>query len=47
VYHITIRRVGAVSGQVSRVTVDGTERPDTRIPLVDDRRDHFVDVDLG
>jgi cellobiose phosphorylase len=47
VYHITIRRVGAVSGQVSRVTVDGTERPDTRIPLVDDRREHFVDVDLG
>ena len=47
VYHITIRRVGAASGQVSRVTVDGAERPDTRIPLVDDRREHFVEVDLG
>ena len=46
VYHITIRRIGA-SGQVSRVTVDGTERPDTRIPLVDDRREHTVEVDLG
>jgi hypothetical protein len=27
--------------------VDGAERPDTRIPLVDDRREHFVEVDLG
>jgi cyclic beta-1,2-glucan synthetase len=47
VYHITVRRVGEPSGQVIRVRVDGAERPDTRIPLVDDRREHFVEVDLG
>jgi cellobiose phosphorylase len=46
-YHITVKRVGEPSGQVSRVTVDGTERPDPRIPLVDDRQEHFVEVDLG
>jgi len=26
--------------------MDGTEPPDTRIPLVDDRREHFVEVAL-
>ncbi|MDP1707947.1 MAG: glucoamylase family protein [Gammaproteobacteria bacterium] len=47
VYHITVKRVGEPSAQGARVTVDGTERPDTRIPLVDDRREHFVEVKLG
>ena len=47
VYHITVKRVGASSGQVMRVRVDGVEDPDIRIPLVDDRREHFVEVDLG
>ncbi|MHB1189097.1 GH36-type glycosyl hydrolase domain-containing protein [Thiobacillus sp.] len=47
VYHITVRRIGEQSGHVTRVTVDGVERPDTRIPLVDDRREHTVEVDLG
>jgi cellobiose phosphorylase len=47
VYHITIRCVGERSGQATRVTVDGVERPDTRIPLVDDRREHFVEVHLS
>jgi cellobiose phosphorylase len=46
-YHITIRRVGEPSGQVTGVTVDGAELRGTRIPLVDDRREHFVEVDLG
>jgi cellobiose phosphorylase len=46
VYHITVRRVGEPSGQAIRVRVDGAERPDTRIPLIDDRREHFVEVDL-
>jgi len=26
--------------------MDGTERPDTRIPLVDDRREHCVEAAL-
>ena len=46
VYHIVIRRVGN-AGQVRRATVDGIEQPDARIPLVDDRREHYVEVDLG
>ncbi|MGB7934533.1 MAG: glycosyl hydrolase family 65 protein, partial [Gammaproteobacteria bacterium] len=57
VYHITIKRVGEMSVQVICVTVDGVlvngpaaegaERPQDRIPLVDDRREHYVEVDLG
>ncbi|MGK2953721.1 MAG: GH36-type glycosyl hydrolase domain-containing protein, partial [Thiobacillus sp.] len=47
VYHITVRRIGEQWGQVTRVTVDGVERPDQRIPLSDDRREHSVEVDLG
>ncbi|HEX9627229.1 MAG TPA: glycosyl hydrolase family 65 protein, partial [Acidiferrobacterales bacterium] len=47
VYHITVKRIGEPSGQITRVRVDGAERPDTRIPLVDDRRERFVEVDLG
>jgi cellobiose phosphorylase len=46
VYHIIVKRVGEASGQITRVRVDGAERPDTRIPLVDDRQEHFVEVDL-
>jgi cellobiose phosphorylase len=47
VHHITVKRIGEPSAQVSRVRVDGAECPDTRIPLIDDRREHFVEVDLG
>jgi cyclic beta-1,2-glucan synthetase len=57
VYHITVRRVGEESDQLVRITVDGAvltetsaegaERPQDRIPLVDDRREHYVEVDLG
>lgn len=43
VHHITVTRVGA-QGQVSRVTVDGAESPDARIALINDRREHFVEV---
>jgi len=47
VYHISVRRVGEASGRVTRVTKDGSECPDLRIPLTDDRREHFVEVELG
>ncbi len=57
VYHITVKRGGEKSNQVIRVTVDGAvlngagvdgaERPQDRIPLVDDRREHYVEVDLS
>lgn len=56
-YHITVKRAGEKLEQVIRVTVDGadidgvgidaTGRPQGRIPLVDDRRDHYVEVDLS
>ncbi|WP_409522998.1 GH36-type glycosyl hydrolase domain-containing protein [Nitrincola sp. MINF-07-Sa-05] len=45
-YHIHIKRVGTTSGQVTRVMLDGTECHDMRIPLLDDRREHFVEVDI-
>ena len=47
VYHITVKRVGEPPGQVNRVTVDGAEQHDARIPLIDDRREHTVEVTLG
>jgi len=46
VYHIAVRRVAEPLGQATRMTVDGVERPDARIPLVDDRREHHVEIDL-
>ncbi len=56
-YHITIKRVGNSPEQVIRVTLDGIvvnasgiegkEKPQGMIPLVDDRRDHQVEVELS
>jgi len=43
-YHITVKRVGEQSEHGIRVTVDGVERPDKIIPLIDDRQDHAVEV---
>lgn len=45
-YHITIRNGG--SGlSVKRVVADGSEQAEMSVPLVDDRRDHNVEVELG
>ncbi|MGH7179556.1 MAG: GH36-type glycosyl hydrolase domain-containing protein, partial [Tepidisphaeraceae bacterium] len=41
-HHITIRNSG--SATVTRVVLDGVERPDKTIPMVDDRRDHHAEV---
>ncbi|MFH1493200.1 MAG: glucoamylase family protein [Pseudomonadota bacterium] len=42
-YHITVRRVAeALNG----VTVDGVELSDAVIPLIDDRKDHAVEVKI-
>jgi cellobiose phosphorylase len=52
VYHITVKRAGEKSDVIS-VTVDGAVATQTGgdgsglIPLVDDRREHYVEVDLG
>jgi cyclic beta-1,2-glucan glucanotransferase len=57
VYHITFRRVGEQTGLAIRVTldgsvvdgagVDGAGRPQGVIPLVDNRREHYVEVTLS
>ena len=56
-YHITVKRVGEKSEQVIRVTVDGAVLSgagaagagglQSVIPLVDDRREHHVQVDVS
>ena len=51
-YHITVRRVGQQPQRVLRAALDGagidlTGQPHCMIPLVDDRRDHYVEMDLG
>jgi hypothetical protein len=43
VYHIAVLQTPDGTGETS-VTVDGVERHDQAIPLVDDRQDHSVEV---
>ena len=43
VYHIVVSQTRAEM----RLTVDGVERHDGVIPLVDDRRDHFVEASVA
>jgi cellobiose phosphorylase len=43
VYHIAVTQTAAGPG-ATKVTVDGVERDDATIPLVDDRREHAVEV---
>lgn len=50
-YHITVKRVGQKAAGVTRIILDGSiidvvEQPGT-IPLVDDRQEHYVEVELG
>jgi cyclic beta-1,2-glucan synthetase len=46
VYHIEVLQRLEDKGGAS-VTVDGVERPDKAIPLVDDRREHWVEVRIA
>jgi cellobiose phosphorylase len=46
VYHILVERIAEPSARPMHVTVDGIERSDNRIPLIDDRQDHAVEVRL-
>jgi cellobiose phosphorylase len=43
VYHITVLQTRGARDEIS-VTVDGVEREDEAIPLVDDRQEHLVEV---
>ena len=44
-HHISIHNNGGKT--VTRVVFDGVERPERTIPLLDDRLEHNVDVDIG
>jgi cellobiose phosphorylase len=46
VYHITVLQTPAGNGGM-RVTVDGIDQPDKTIPLVDDHKEHWVEVLLS
>ena len=46
VYHIAVLRTPVVDGQEG-VTVDGIEQTGKSIPLVDDRREHLVEVRIN
>ena len=45
VYHITVLQHHAADRGTS-VTVDGIEQPDRAIPLIDDRQEHSVEVEV-
>jgi cellobiose phosphorylase len=45
VYHISLLQIRGGNGETS-VTVDGVERADRAIPLVDDRQEHSVEVKI-
>jgi cellobiose phosphorylase len=45
IYHITVRQTR--DNSVASVTVDGVEQSNKTIPLVDDRREHAVEVSIA
>jgi cellobiose phosphorylase len=47
IYHLTFTSDGAAAAQEQRITLDGVVIAGAAIPLVDDRRDHQVEVTLG
>jgi cellobiose phosphorylase len=47
VYHITISRLAAEASQMSRLWLDGKELAGQMLPLVDDRREHAVELQMG
>jgi len=50
IYHIEIIRLGPDTARPSRIVVDGQQLPEPsppEIPLVDDRQEHHVRVELG
>jgi hypothetical protein len=44
VYHITISRLVADSAGANQLFLDGQELAGETVPLVDDRREHFVEL---
>ena len=46
-YHIRVVKAGVETWNIRRLTIDGVEQTPPRIPLVDDRREHAVQVEAG
>ncbi len=46
-YHITVTRGVEMGSDVVSVTVDGQVQSDKTVHLVDDQREHFVEISLG
>jgi len=44
-YHITVKNNDG--REATRVTVDGADQPDKAIHLVDDRREHSAEIEIG
>jgi cellobiose phosphorylase len=44
IYHITISRLAADSGEGNKLVVDGNELEGQTVPLVDDQREQFVEL---
>jgi cellobiose phosphorylase len=47
VYHITLTRLVAGSATANQLLLDGNELVAKTVPLVDDRREHFVELKVG
>ena len=47
VHHIQIKRVGSDAKKLGRVLADSIEQADRRIPLIDDRKEHWIVVEVG
>jgi cellobiose phosphorylase len=46
VYHITINRLAADAPGETQLVVDGQPQPEQTIPLVDDQREHFAELNI-
>jgi cyclic beta-1,2-glucan synthetase len=44
VYHIAVTRLAADAAGANRLVLDGIELPGLALPLVDDRREHSVEL---
>jgi cyclic beta-1,2-glucan synthetase len=44
-YHVTVKNNGG--HEATRVTVDGADQLDKAIHLVDDRREHSAEIEIG
>jgi len=47
IYHITITQLSADSADANQLVLDGIELAVKTVPLVDDRREHFVELKVG